>query len=139
MKESARIRLVKGSKQETVTLQEVKEALERYRETFSLTGRQLDWSYQDAAFPYEVEEREQSGSPFLFLKGTDPRLHHGLVIGVGRESEEGPYFIQVVLPGTSTHGDKAKANEFCKYLARTFKGELHLFNGRIMYFNDRKG
>jgi len=47
-------------------------------------------------------------------------------------------YIQVTLTPESTHGDKGKANEFCKYLAKQYKAELHLFNGRVMYYNPRK-
>jgi len=66
------------------------------------------------------------------------------MFGVGKEEleENGEkkeqHYIQVVLPEDSTHGDKGKANEFCKYLAKEYKGELHLFNDRIMYYYPRK-
>lgn len=56
------------------------------------------------------------------------------------ESPEGNkrHFIQFVLPEGATHGDKAKGNEFVKHFAKKLKAELHLFNGRVMYFNPRK-
>jgi hypothetical protein len=139
LKKSARIKLVQGSKQSSITLHEVKVALEQYREMLTKTGQQLGWNYQEAAFPYDMEEREQDGIPYLLLKGKQPNLYSHLVVGVGREQESDIHYIQVVLPENATHGDKAKANEFCKYLAKTFKGELHLFNDRIMYYNERKG
>jgi hypothetical protein len=49
-----------------------------------------------------------------------------------------PSTIQVILPAGSTIGDKSKGNELCKYLGKIWKAEVHLFNGRIMYFNPRK-
>lgn len=59
------------------------------------------------------------------------------------ETEDEPadrkrHYIQFVLPNNATHGDKAKGNELCKHFANKLKAELHLFNGRIMYFNPRK-
>ncbi|EIJ81661.1 hypothetical protein PB1_01930 [Bacillus methanolicus PB1] len=47
-------------------------------------------------------------------------------------------YIQITLPESSTFGDKGKANEFCKLFAKKLQGELHLFNGRIMYYYPRK-
>jgi hypothetical protein len=129
---------VNGSKQNQITLDEVKQLFSYYREMTSLTGKQLGWNYQDVAFPYELEEREQDGIPYLFLKSKDPALYHYLIVGVSHENETGIYYIQIVLPDQATHGDKAKGNEFAKFLAKQVKGELHLFNGRIIYFNNRK-
>lgn len=48
------------------------------------------------------------------------------------------HYIQLVLPDGSTHGDKAKGNEFGKHFAKKLKAELQLFNGRTMYYNPRK-
>ena len=42
------------------------------------------------------------------------------------------------LIGSPTYGDKGKATEYAKFVAKNLQGELHLFNGRIMYFNKRK-
>jgi Domain of unknown function (DUF1885) len=139
LSKSAWIKLVTGAKQTEITLAEVKDLLHHYIEMTSLTGRQLGWDYQEAAFPYELEEREQDGIPYLLLKGKNADLHRYLIVGVGQESVSGTHYIQIVLPDGATHGDKAKGNEFAKYLGKQLKGELHLFNGRIMYFNERKG
>ena len=67
------------------------------------------------------------------------------MIGVDKEEikdEEGnvreQYYVQFTLPETATYGDKGKATEYAKFVAKNLQGELHLFNGRIMYFNKRK-
>jgi hypothetical protein len=139
MAKSAWIYLVEESTQQTITLDDVKAALERYVEMTARTGKQLGWAYADAAFPYEIAEQEEDGRRFLLLKGKDPHLYQYLLLGVNSPSAErkAPH-IQLVLPTGSTHGDVAKANEFSRYLAKTFQGELHSFNGRVMYYYPRK-
>ncbi len=139
MSKSAYIKLVKGSKQNEITLEETKNLLNYYQEMTSLTGQQLGWDYQSAAFPYEMEEREQDGIRYLLLTGKNPTKYAYLMIGTGQEEGTGIHQIQIVLPSNATHGDKGKANEFSKFLAKQLKAELHLFNGRVMYFNERKG
>ncbi|WP_089966863.1 DUF1885 family protein [Lihuaxuella thermophila] len=139
MSKSAYIKLVEGSKQNEISLEDTKNLLKFYQEMTSLTGQQLSWDYQAAAFPYEMEEREQDGIRYLLLTGKNPAKYYYLMIGTGQETETGTHYIQIVLPDNATHGDKAKANEFSKFLAKQLKAELHLFNGRIMYFNERKG
>ncbi|MBH8598015.1 DUF1885 family protein [Thermoactinomyces sp. CICC 10523] len=138
MSKSAYIKLVKGSKQEDISLEEVKKLFLYYQEMVSLTGKQLGWGYQEAAFPYDLQEREQDGIPYLLLKGKKPSHYYGLIVGVAKEAETNIPYIQIVLPDQATHGDTAKGNEYGKFLAKQLKGELHLFNGRTMYFNDRK-
>ncbi|MBN2908422.1 DUF1885 family protein [Polycladomyces sp. WAk] len=133
MNQVATIRLVEGSIQSEIELHQVKEHLERYRKMSAYTGQQLDWDYAAAAFPYRIEEKSKDGRSWLVLTGTDPNLYKHLVIGVAE-----PDRIQIILPADSTHGDKAKANELSRYLARSLKAELYLFNGRVMYFNPRK-
>ena len=83
------------------------------------------------------------------MKGTHPSYRY-IVIGIGGEAapgtdeqqnEEAPEvepFVQIVLPEGSTVGDKSKGNELTKYLGKTWKAEVQLFNGRVMYFNPRK-
>ena len=134
------IRLVENSTQTEVSLQDVKEKLHRYIDMATRTGSQLDWSYAEAAFPYTMEEESKNGKSWLTLTGKNPSMYRRLIIGVEQEPDEqgGRYTIQVLLPPGATHGDKSKANEFCRYLAKVFQGELHLFNGRIMYFYPRK-
>lgn len=138
MNKSAYIKLVNGSAQTEITLAEVKDLFDYYQHTTGLTGQQLGWDYQAAAFPYLIEQKEQEGIAYLLLKGKETKLYHSLIVGVGQEAKTGLYYIQIVLPEQATQGDLAKANEFGKYLAKQLKGELHLFNGRIIYYNPRK-
>jgi hypothetical protein len=139
MSQSAYINFVEGSAVTSMNLDELKQQLLHYREQTALTGKQLDWDYADAAFPYTIETKPEGEGKWFYLKGKN-NLYKYIVFGVGSKKvdDEEKHFIQVVLPDDSTHGDKAKANEFCKYLGRHLKAELHLFNGRIMYLNPRK-
>ncbi|QKG84819.1 DUF1885 family protein [Kroppenstedtia pulmonis] len=139
MAKSAFIKLVEGSTQQDITLGDVKEKLEHYITMTNHTGKQLNWEYADAAFPYTMEVRSQENLQWLFLKGKDERHYKYLMIGIGTSRDETQVpCIQLVVPDGATHGDTAKANEFSRYLAKTFQGELHLLNGRVMYFNPRK-
>ncbi|MCM3337130.1 DUF1885 family protein [Paenibacillus sp. MER TA 81-3] len=138
MSQSATITFVDGSAVSSATLDELKEQLLHYRHQASLTGEQLSWDYADAAFPYTIEAKPGQEQLWFYLKGTSPLYRH-IVFGVGTTKEDTPrHFVQVVLPDDATHGDKGKGNELCKYLAKTWKAELKLFNGRIMYYNPRK-
>ena len=139
MSQSAYISLVQGSKIDAVTLDDVKEQLHQYQEQTALTGRQLGWDYADAAFPYSIEQKPEAQEQWFYLKGKNP-LHRYIVIGTGTREADGaavPY-IQIVLPDGSTHGDKAKANELCKWIGKRLQAEVKLFNGRTFYFNPRK-
>ena len=144
MGNSAYIKLVEGSVVQETTLEEVKNKLTHYIEMTSKTGKQLDWGYSNAAFPYTIVEKQEAKGAWFYLKGKDPKLYKYIMLGIGQEAlpaegeQKKQHYIQVVLPEGSTHGDKGKANEFCKYLAKEYKGELHLFNGRVMYFYPRK-
>jgi hypothetical protein len=154
MSQHAYIKLVGTSVVQSVTLDDLKTQLAHYREQFAQTGTQLDWSYADAAFPYTIEQKPDGEGQWFYLKGNQP-LYRYIVLGIERkvpegtdneeeseekseESSEEPCTIQVILPQGSTIGDKSKGNEFCKYLGRIWKAEVHLFNGRVMYFNPRK-
>jgi hypothetical protein len=139
MSQSAYIRFVPGSAVSTLTLDELKEQLLHYKEQLSKTATQLDWEYDDAGFPYTIESKPEGEGKWFYLKGTNS-LYNYLLLGVGTsgEGEEARSYVQVTLPDGATHGDKAKANEFCKYMARQWKAELQMFNGRTMYFNPRK-
>jgi len=144
MSTHAYIKLVQASAKKSVTLAEVKELLQYYKEITSKTGEQLGWGYREAAFPYTIAETPDGKDQWFYLKGEPPR-YQTIIIGVGKEqlkdddSDESreQSFIQVTLPHGATHGDKGKANEFCKFLARKLEGELHLFNGRVMYYYKR--
>ncbi|MEW9667477.1 DUF1885 family protein [Ammoniphilus sp. 3BR4] len=144
MGSSAYIKLVKESRVHQVTLDDVKSKIKHYIEMTQKTGQQLAWGYADAAFPYTLIEKPEAQGKWFYLKGNDPKLYKYIMFGVGEEEIEredektSQFFIQVVLPEGSTHGDKGKANEFCKYLAKEFQGELHLFNNRVMYYYPRK-
>lgn len=137
--QSAYIYFVEGSAVSSLTLDELKGHLERYKEQTALTGKQLGWDYAGAAFPYTIETKTEGQGQWFYLKGTNP-LYKYILFGVGSKTVEDreKHYVQVTLPDDATHGDKGKANELCKYLARHLKAELHLFNGRIMYFNPRK-
>ncbi|TLS48284.1 DUF1885 family protein [Paenibacillus antri] len=140
MSQSAYLYFTEGSSVPSVTLEELEQYLGRYKEQTSKTGQQLDWSYDEAAFPYTIEKKPEGEGVWFYLKAKDEPYKY-IVFGVGTEkTDDGGerHYIQVVLPDGSTHADKSKGNELCKYLARTLKTELHLFNGRIMYFNPRK-
>jgi hypothetical protein len=139
MSQSAYISLVQGSTIAEITLDGVKEQLRQYEEQLTLTGRQLGWDYAEAAFPYTIEEKSEAQNRWFYLKGKNPLYRH-IVIGTGvRQSEETttPY-IHFVLPDDATHGDKAKANELCKWIGKRLKAEVKMFNGRTFYFNPRK-
>lgn len=139
MGQSAYIKLVAGSAVPSLTLDELKERLLQYKGQLALTAKQLGWEYDDAGFPYTIESKPEGDNKWFYLKGTNA-LYRYIVMGIGQESgnDQERSFIQVVLPDDSTHGDKSKGNEFCKHLGKQLKAELHLFNGRIMYFNPRK-
>lgn len=136
MSKSAYIKLVSGSKQKTISLEEVKQLLQYYQEMTEFTGKQLNWDYQAAAFPYEIKEKEHEEMKYLLLQGKNPNLYYYLMIGIGIKTE--PHYVHIVLPSRSTHGDQAKANELSRFIAKQLQGELQMFNGRTMYFNKRK-
>jgi hypothetical protein len=130
--------LVEGSKQSEITLDDVKKLLAYYKEMTAYTGQQLGWDYQQAAFPYTIEEKEQDGIQYLMLKGIEPSQYYYLLIGVSQEKDTGYHYIQLVLPDRATHGDCTKANEYSRFLAKQLEAQLQLLNGRTMYFNTRK-
>jgi hypothetical protein len=139
MSQSAYISLVQGSAATDITLDDVKEHLLRYRAQTALTGKQLGWDYANAAFPYTIEHKPGEDRLWFYLKGLKPQYRF-VLFGVGRkqEGDRSVPYIQVVLPEGATHGDKAKANEYCKWLGRQLLAEVKLFNGRIMHYNPRK-
>ncbi|USG67498.1 DUF1885 family protein [Brevibacillus ruminantium] len=138
--QSAYIYLVDGSTASETSLDDVKAKLQHYVDMTKKTGQQLGWTYADAAFPYTIEERPEGKDAWVLLRGKDPSTYKAIIVGVGKGEKNGKEhsYIQVSLPESATHGDKNKANEFCRYLARTYKAELHLFNNRVQYFQPRK-
>lgn len=141
--ENAYIKLVPASNVHSISLDDVKNLFTYYKEITSKTGKQLDWDYDNAAFPYQIKEGNQQDNWF-YLK-SDHQKYNAIIVGVGHdlltdengETTEQPY-LQITLPQSSTAGDKGKANELSKFLAKKLEAELHLFNGRIMYFYKRK-
>lgn len=144
MSSHAYIKLVPSSEKESVTSEEVMELFHYYKDITGKTGEQLDWQYGEASFPYEIKEKTEGKGQWFYLK-SEQHNYHIMLLGVDKEivhDEDGSAreqtYIQITLPETSTFGDKGKANEFSKFLAKKLKGELHLFNGRVMYFYPRK-
>jgi hypothetical protein len=144
MSSNAYIKLVPSSAKKSVTTEELKEFFTYYKEITTKTGNQLNWEYSEAAFPYEMKEEPSANGKWFYLYSTHER-YKAILVGIDEEtieSEDGSKnaqtYIQVTLPEISTFGDKGKANEFCKFLAQKLQAELHLFNGRVMYFNPRK-
>ncbi|KAA9026025.1 DUF1885 family protein [Niallia endozanthoxylica] len=144
MANQAYIKLVPSSVKQTITIDELKETLEYYKEITGKTGEQLNWQYNEAAFPYEITEEIVNNTKQLILISNHER-YHSITLSINEEkasnsdeNEAIQTYIQLTLTNRSTYGDKGKANEFCKFLANKFQGELHLFNGRIMYYYKRK-
>jgi hypothetical protein len=144
MSSNAYIKLVPSSVKESVTTDEVIELIKYYKEITGKTGVQVDWEYDAAAFPYEIVEKPEGKGKWFYLKSKENN-YNIILLGVDTEkvqeddgSERDQTYIQITLPETSTFGDKGKANEFCKFLGKKLKGELHLFNGRVMYYYPRK-
>ncbi|WP_084786835.1 DUF1885 family protein [Bacillus tuaregi] len=144
MSSTAYIKLVPASIKQTITMEELKEMLEYYKEITTKTGEQLSWPYSQAAFPYEIKEEINNHKTVLCLAATQDRYHSiWLSIeqsqAVNTNTDEAPQtYIQLLLSNRSTHGDKGKANELSKFLAKKLQGELQLFNGRVMYYYKRK-
>lgn len=144
MASNAYIKLVPSSAKEAISTEELKDLFTYYKEITSKTGNQTNWQYSDAAFPYELKEEPSGKGKWFYLYSTNDR-YKAILVGIDEEqietedgSTKAQTYIQVTLPEISTFGDKGKANEFCKFLAKKLQAELHLFNGRIMYFNPRK-
>jgi hypothetical protein len=141
MASSAYINLVPKSSKKTLTIQDVKELLTYYKEITEKTGKQLGWEYSQAAFPYEIKETPEGQGQWFYLKAKEDR-YKMILIGVGSQATndgdvEHLSYIQVTLHDQSTHGDKGKANELCKFLAKKLEAELKLFTGSIMYYYKR--
>lgn len=122
---------------QAIQLEEIKKWFLYYRELAAKTGKQLNWTYEEAAFPYSMREQESGGVNWLVLD-SDTDRYHSILVRAGQEENTGLSYIEVILPPASTHGDKSKANELCKFLAKKLSGELHLFNKRIMHFPKKK-
>lgn len=144
MAENAYIKLVPSSEKETITIDEVKELFHYYKKITAKTGDQVNWQYENSSFPYEIKEKDEGKGKWFYLSSNKDR-YFAILVGVDKEmirnengEEKEQTYIQITLPEESTFGDKGKANEFSKFIARKLKGELHLFTGRVMYFYPRK-
>ncbi|MGG3466511.1 DUF1885 family protein [Neobacillus pocheonensis] len=144
MAENAFIKLVPSSAKQTITIEELKEFFHYYKNITAKTGDQLNWQYGENAFPYEIKETVDGKGKWFYLH-SDHERYYAILTGIDKETirdengqEREQMYIQVTLPEQSTFGDKGKANEFCKFLAKKLQGELHLFNERIMYYYPRK-
>jgi hypothetical protein len=144
MSSNAYIKLVPSSSQQAISTEELKDLFNYYKEITSKTGDQVAWNYENSAFPYELKEKENGKGTWFYLQSSQDR-YNAILIGIDKESvvnedgsEREQSYIQITLPPTATAGDKGKANEFSKFIGKKLQGELHLFNGRIMYFYPRK-
>jgi hypothetical protein len=144
MSSNAYIKLVPASGKESITTEEVQSLFHYYKEITAKTGDQLGWKYEESAFPYEIKEKDSGRGTWFYLESQLDR-YNLILLGVDKENirdehgnEREQAYIQITLPETATAGDKGKANEFSKYLAKKLQGELHLFNGRVMYYYPRK-
>jgi hypothetical protein len=144
MSSNAYIKLVPSSTQQAISTDELKDLFNYYKQITAKTGDQVDWNYENSAFPYELKEKEEGRGTWFYLQSSQDR-YNAILFGVDKETivdeddtEREQTYIQITLPPTATAGDKGKANEFSKFLGKKLQGELHLFNGRVMYFNPRK-
>lgn len=140
---NAYIKLTPASTQQVITIDEVKNLLLYYKEITAKTGEQVDWEYSAFAFPYQILETPEGKDRWFYLSSSNER-YNIILIGIDQEKiidadhERIQTYIQVTLPEVSTYGDKTKANELCKFISKKLKGELHLFNKRIVYHYARK-
>ena len=125
------ITLVPKSNQHSVSTDDIKQLFFFFLTVTSQTGVQINYAYTNTTFPYEILD---TSATTLKLQSSHDR-YDSIYFGVGIENEQS--FIQISLPSNATFGDKGKANEFCRFLAKKLEGELQLFNGRIMYFYKR--
>lgn len=145
MAQNAYIKLVPASQRQEISTDDIKELFYYYQKITNNTTKQINWEFDHAAFPYEIKETEDGKGSWFYLKSDHPR-YNAILVGVDTEeifqveTEEmvQQTYIQITLPENATHGDRGKANEFCKFLSKKLEAELHLFNGKIMYYYKRK-
>ena len=138
------IKMTDGSLKTDITIEDIKELIEQYKQSISHTSEQLAWDYRKSAFPYVLKETDEGKQQWFYLY-SEEKGYHLIAIGVDYEyskiqdeAEQRIPYIQISLSKHSTNGDKSKANEFAKFLSKKLKGELHLFNGRIIHHNLKK-
>ncbi|WP_243290855.1 DUF1885 family protein [Bacillus sp. FJAT-47783] len=128
MRDEAKITLVEKSVQQTITLQDVEQLLTYYKEITAKTGEQLNWGYGEYAFPYKLQLIDHK----YYILASNQKDYSKMYFGV-----ENDHTIVCILPPRATYGDKGKAVELCKFIAKKLAGRLQLFNGRTMYFYKR--
>ena len=135
---------MKGSINDDITIEDIKQLINQYRQSISHTSEQLAWDYSKTAFPYFLKVTDEGKHNWFYLY-SEEKDYHMIAIGVDYEYTQTPDenkqrvpYIQISLSQHSTIGDKSKANEFAKFLSKKLKGELHLFNGRIIHNNLKK-
>ena len=148
MSNHAYVKLVPGAAKDVITTEEVKELLNQFKQLSAKTGEQTGWKYEEVAFPYEIKEKPEGKDKWFYLEANHEANHDRyklIMIGVDKEQvsdAEGnnreQYYVQITLPETATYGDRGKAIEYAKFIAKHLEGELHMFNNRVMYFNQRK-
>ncbi len=135
------IKIKDGSLKRDISIEDIKELINQYKRSLSQTSKQLAWDYHKHAFPYVLKETDEGKSQWFYLH-SEEKDYHIMAISVDYEHSEAPEgikkrtpYIQINLSKHSTNGDKSKANELAKFLSKKLKGELHLFNGRIIHYN----
>ena len=85
MTRKAYIKLVSNSSQTAITKDELKTLFHYYKKITSKTGTQIDWKYDQAAFPYEIKElpNQQDNSFHLYSKQD---RYHSILIGIKQET-----------------------------------------------------
>ncbi|WP_455662645.1 DUF1885 family protein [Pradoshia sp.] len=125
----------------SVTINEARKLIDNYQQSVRKTGEQLNYPYNERAFPYTIHQPDNQGNgDLLYLSSEDPD-YHLIKIGIGEEPMKGmngslSSYIEISLERHSTFADKGKANELAKYMAKKLQGELQLFNGRKMHFHN---
>ena len=131
MSSHAYVKLVPGAAKDSVTVEEVKELLRKFIRISTKTGEQTGWKYEDAAFPYTIKETPEGKDKWFYLEANEEGNYDWyklIMIGVDKEEikdEEGnvreQYYVQFTLPETATYGDKGKATEYAKFVAKICK------------------
>ncbi len=135
MSNHAYIKLVSSSTKRDIDIDEVKTLFQSYTKQNEKTAQQLNWSYENFAFPYKIKEASINKKELILISNHD--RYHSLSIHIERD-KDAQTMIVVALLSKSTYADKGKANELCKFLAKRLEADLHLFNVRVMYYNLRK-
>src|SRR4051794_34275366 len=85
MASNAYIKLVPSSAVQTVTIDEVKDLFNYYKEITEKTGNQVDWQYGNSAFPYELKEKDQGKGKWFYLQSHHEK-YFAILVGVDHET-----------------------------------------------------